>query len=364
LHYQTQDNPLAFALQNQIEWTSFGTTLNPFKRYLSIRPIVQWYNSWRMNHYIEAEIEERFAEHMHDRTSQADQKRSKLIISLVLDRYLEEEQVKDRSPPKKLFKDITSPQLRLFLFAGRDTTSSTLLYCYHLLATHPKVLFRLLTEHDQVFGTDIFQVHEMILQDPQRLNQILYTSAVIKEVLRLFPPSAPMRQGRPGADIVDEEGRCYPTEGCNVWTLTLAPHHNPNYWKVLELQLSWLHLMVTHTGSFLWVLFSGALLGLLIRAIYSELLYSSFLSIYMGPVVRQVDHQVIQSILCCASITTYICDFNRRSPSHLFLTDGSLVLKIHYTLLKVLGELSSLDQEAALGRPWLYLSFVSLWLWR
>jgi hypothetical protein len=68
--------------------------------------------------------------------------------------------------------------------------------------------------------------------------------------------------------------------------------------------------MVTHTGSFLWVLFSGALLGLLIRAIYSELLYSSFLSIYMGPVARQVDHQEIQFILCCASITTYICDFN------------------------------------------------------
>jgi hypothetical protein len=84
--------------------------------------------------------------------------------------------------------------------------------------------------------------------------------------------------------------------------------------NLLELQLSWLHWMVTHTGSYLWVLFSGALLGLLIRAIYSELLYSSFLSIYMGPVARQVDHQVIQSILCCASITTYICDFNTTQP--------------------------------------------------
>jgi cytochrome P450 len=231
LHHQTQDNPLASALQNQIEWTSFGTTLNPFKRYLTIRPIVQWFNNRRMNHYIEAEIEKRFTEHTHGRTSQAGQKRSKSIISLALDQYLEEEQVKDRPPPIKLFKEIASPQLRLFLFAGRDTTSSTLLYCYHLLATHPKALLRLLAEHDQVFGTDISQVHEMILQEPQRLNQIPYTSAVIKEALRLYPPSASMRQGRPGADIVDEEGRRYPTEGCNVWTLTLALHHNPSYWK-------------------------------------------------------------------------------------------------------------------------------------
>lgn len=184
-----------------------------------------------MDGYIEAEIEKRFAERVHERTSQADRKRSKSVISLVLDRYLEEEQIKDGAPPKKIFKKITAPQLRLFLFAGRDTTSSTLLYCYYLLATHPKELSRLITEHNQVFGTDVTRVREMISQEPQRLNQIPFTSAVIKEVLRLFPPSASMRQGRAGADIVDEEGRRYPTEGCNVWSLTLALHRNANYWK-------------------------------------------------------------------------------------------------------------------------------------
>ncbi len=208
--------------------------MNPFKRYLTIRPIVLRYNSWRMNRYIEAEIEKRIAERTHDSTSQVDRKRSRSIISLVLDRYLEEEQVQDRALPKKAFKKVATSQLRLFLFAGRDTTSSTLLYCYHLLATHPKELSRLIAEHDQVFGTDISQVHEMISQDPQRLNQLPYTSAVIKEVLRLFPPAASMRQGRPGADIIDEEGRRYPTEGCNVWALTLAIHHNPKYWKEAE----------------------------------------------------------------------------------------------------------------------------------
>ena len=187
-----------------------------------------------MNRYIEAEIEKRFAEHVHDRTSPTDRKRSKSIMSLVLERYLDEEQVNDQAPPMKVFKQITAPQLRLFLFAGRDTTSSTLLYCYHLLATHPNALSLLLTEHDRVFGTDRSQVRDTITGDPQRLNQIPYTSAVIKEVLRLYPPSASMRQGRPDADIVDDEGRRYPTAGCNVWTLTLALHRNPQYWKEAE----------------------------------------------------------------------------------------------------------------------------------
>jgi hypothetical protein len=102
--------------------------------------------------------------------------------------------------------------------------------------------------------------------------------------------------------------------------------------------------MVTHTGSFLWVLFSGALLGLLIRAIYSELLYSSFLSIYMGPVARQVDHQAIQSILCCASITTYICDFNTFQCVKALIEGFNLGRRhggIHYLPLEFgVGELS------------------------
>ena len=232
MHYQTQDNMLASALQKQIEWTSFGTQLNPIKRYFTIRPFVLWHNSRRMNGYIEAEIEKRFAERVQERMSQVDKKRSKSIISLVLDRYLEEEQIKDgAAPPKKIFKKITAPQLRLFLFAGRDTTSSTLLYCFYLLATHPKELTRLIEEHNQVFGTDSTQARELISQEPQRLNQLPFTSAVIKEVLRLFPPSASMRQGRAGADIFDDEGQRYPTEGCNVWNLTLALHRNANYWK-------------------------------------------------------------------------------------------------------------------------------------
>jgi len=43
---------------------------------------------------------------------------------------------------KEDFKEMVIPQLRMFLYAGHDTTSSTLLYCYHLLSKHPDVLTR------------------------------------------------------------------------------------------------------------------------------------------------------------------------------------------------------------------------------
>jgi cytochrome P450 len=187
-----------------------------------------------MNHYINAEIEKRIAEHLNGFTSGLKQKRSKSIISLVLEQYIKEKQVQGQATSRKAFKQIVAPQLRVFLFAGRDTTSSTLLYCYHMLATHPEILTTLRKEHDEVFGTDFSCAHETISQHPQRLNQLPYTAAVIKEVLRLFPPAASMREGRPGASIVDEHGHIYPTEGCNVWLLTLGLHHNPNYWKEAE----------------------------------------------------------------------------------------------------------------------------------
>ncbi|KAK4175369.1 cytochrome P450 [Triangularia setosa] len=234
LHHQIKDSQLALALQRQIEWTSFGTTFNPFKRYLTIRPLVLWYNNRIMDRLIGQEIDKRYTEHLHQQGS--NQKRSKSVMSLVLAQFLEEAQVKGAPPPLTEFKKLVAPQLRGFLFAGRDTTSSTLLYCFHLLATHPEALKKLRSEHGEAFGAKLnaSKAHQTIAQEPQRLNQLPYTTAVIKEVLRLFPPSASLREGRAGVDLVDDQGRRYPTEGCNVWTLTVALHHNALYWKHAE----------------------------------------------------------------------------------------------------------------------------------
>lgn len=58
--------------------------------------------------------------------------------------------------------------------------------------------------------------------------------AVIKETLRLHPPSSSIRAGRPEVDIIAEDGQHYPTEGCNVFTLSPALHRNPKYRKEPE----------------------------------------------------------------------------------------------------------------------------------
>ncbi|PQE17232.1 afln vera monooxygenase protein [Rutstroemia sp. NJR-2017a BVV2] len=229
LHYQTQGSVLADSLRRQVYWTPYATTFNPFRRWLSPRPLVQKYNSYCIDRYLDNEIDNRFEEIALSRRNLTTKSQSRSIISLVMDQYLKD--LGDTGElSKKAFKKLVIPQLRMFLYAGHDTTSSTLLYCYHLLSKYPDILAKVRDEHDKVFGPDfsIDHCHQVITKDPTLLNQIPFTLAVIKEVLRLYPPAASLREGRPGLFLSDEEGEQYPTEDCYIWTLNLVMHHSPN----------------------------------------------------------------------------------------------------------------------------------------
>ncbi|KAI0854943.1 cytochrome P450 monooxygenase [Xylaria cubensis] len=233
LHYQTQESALADCLRRQIYWTPFATSFDPIRRYFSIRPLVQKYNSYRMNSYLDEEIDKRFEELVFARKGRAktDLKAlSRSVISLAMDKYLEDVG-NDGELSKEAFKQVAKPQLRLFLYAGHDTTSSTLLYCFWLLSQHAEVLCKLRTEHEEIFGkglsTDDYV--EVIESDPSIMNQLRYTLAVIKEVLRLFPPAGSFRDGRPDFVLTDEDGKQYPTEGCQILTLNLAMHQHPSF---------------------------------------------------------------------------------------------------------------------------------------
>ncbi|KAK6224255.1 AflN/verA/monooxygenase [Colletotrichum tabaci] len=232
LHHQKQDHPLALALRKQIEWTSFREPLSPLEKYLTIRPLILWLNGKKVDQYIFAEIDRILSERFRDEPGPNDATRSKSIASLFIDEYLKEVGGKESdNDTKQAIKNTITPQVRLFLFAGHDTTSSTLLYCYKLLSDNPDVLSRVVTEITDTFGPDPSQVQNMIHDDPQLLNRTPYTVAFIKEVLRIYPPAGALRQGRSDVQVVDEDGRVYPTEGCNVWTLSLAIHHSPKHWK-------------------------------------------------------------------------------------------------------------------------------------
>ncbi|TDZ21297.1 Cytochrome P450 monooxygenase aflN [Colletotrichum orbiculare MAFF 240422] len=174
----------------------------------------QWFNGRRLDRYVAEEIDHRLAERFEGKPSPNGETRSKSVASLFIDEYLKEfgdEGLKS----KEMIKKIITPQVRLFLFAGHDTTSGTLQYCYYVLSQYPQVHSRVVAEVDDVFGPDASLVQDKIHDDPQVLNRIPYTTAFIKEVLRIFPPAAAMRQGQSDVNI----------------TLSLAIHRNPRHWK-------------------------------------------------------------------------------------------------------------------------------------
>lgn len=242
LDYQTRNNSLAAALRSSIEWTSWRGQLNPVAKYLIIRPMIHWLNGRTMNQYIGQEIDKRFAERRREGTKeksddqdlQGTGKQSKSIVSLLIDDLLLEAGSENANRVKDTVKSAMTSQLRAFLFAGHDTSSSALTYSYYLLSKHPAALDRLIAEHNAVFGVDPADALAVIHADPYKLNQLPYTTALIRETLRLFPPSGSMRVGRPGAFLVDETGRRFPTENCSIWTLSLAIHHDERYWAEPE----------------------------------------------------------------------------------------------------------------------------------
>ena len=185
-----------------------------------------------MNNYISAELDERYAEFLTGWNSASGSVKatSRSIIDLAIEGYMSQQ---PGHPPKKLsgeFKRWAQTQIRLFLFAGHDSTSSTICYTFYLLSKHPDVLDKIRTEHDQVFGKDITKTADILVEQPNLINQLPYTLAVIKESLRLFPAASGMRGGRSDVALYHENTRL-PTEGMNIWVLHNVIQRRSEYWK-------------------------------------------------------------------------------------------------------------------------------------
>ncbi|KAH8900730.1 cytochrome P450 52A11 [Thozetella sp. PMI_491] len=98
----------------------------------------------------------------------------------------------------------TSDTCRGFLFAGHDTTSILLQWCFYELHRRPASSQALKEELDEIFGPDC-RPKSVIdqLSGPQAgklLTRLPYTDAIIKEALRLHPPGTTARVAPRGSN--------------------------------------------------------------------------------------------------------------------------------------------------------------------
>ena len=89
-------------------------------------------------------------------------------------------------------------------------------------------------ELDAIYGPDRHMTAKMIREDPYSLNRMVYIHAVVKEVLRLFPPANTVRIGEPDFLIRTSDGETYPTEDCVVWVDPLVMGRDPRYFPSPE----------------------------------------------------------------------------------------------------------------------------------
>lgn len=82
-----------------------------------------------------------------------DTSKNKTIIDLALSSYLAENFGGQAAKGMDAtFKEFATSHMKFYIFAGRDTTASTICYVYCLLSRNPSVMKRLREELVTIFG--------------------------------------------------------------------------------------------------------------------------------------------------------------------------------------------------------------------
>nr|XP_056722164.1 cytochrome P450 3A21-like [Euleptes europaea] len=146
------------------------------------------------------------------------------FLQLMVDSQVSGEISEEAHSYKALTDKEIIAQAIIFIFAGYETTSSTLSFLSYCLATHPDVQQRLQEEIDEGLPGQATPTYDAILQ-------MEYLDMVVNETLRLYPPGG--RIERVCKHTIEISGVTIP-EG----TVTMIPayvlHRDPEYWPEPE----------------------------------------------------------------------------------------------------------------------------------
>ncbi|KAI0150014.1 sterigmatocystin biosynthesis P450 monooxygenase StcS [Hypoxylon sp. NC0597] len=135
----------------------------------------------------------------------------------------------EKETPNSEFMDTLIATIKGFLFAGHDTTAQTICYLFWEVNKTPGVWSKLRAEHDDVLGPDPRQAGEILRENPHKINELRYTTAVVKETLRMHGLGSTFRQGSHSFNFV-WEGKLYPTYDALVQTIPTAMLLHPDLW--------------------------------------------------------------------------------------------------------------------------------------
>ncbi len=233
MNAQRSENEFVTAFRQTMSWFLKQPEYNPISLLNPLRPLIHELNRRKMNKYLGKVIDDRFAAKSRDQADlehKFSKRRPQPVIDLALDVYTKElgtSPTGDKVDP--VFKTAAINHIKLFMFAGHDTTSSTICYAIYELARYPAALTKMLEECDAVFGPDTTQTATRLKDDPYLINKLPFVTAIIKETLRLWAPASTLRKAPPGY-FLHHDGKQYPTEGFVIWPVIYALQRDPNLW--------------------------------------------------------------------------------------------------------------------------------------
>ena len=166
----------------------------------------QLQNGRVMDHLDGIELDKRYEAWQQSATKHSSNPRSRSIMNLVIAEYMKTRPQEGQYLDPE-FRKWATIQIRLFLFVRHDSEATTIIYSLYLLSKHPAILPKVRAEHGEVFGIGVSSAIEKLSEYPEMINQLLYTLAVIKETLRLFPATNGLRGGLPGISLRAEDGK-------------------------------------------------------------------------------------------------------------------------------------------------------------
>ncbi|KAK2057997.1 cytochrome P450 [Colletotrichum caudatum] len=229
---QDRPHPLAEAMKRQLRLKF--TAHKPENLAARVDPLLlfrTWNGGRVLDGHIERQINARLRTLLRNR---ADGRRKAESFQSVLDCALEDWLARPANAGREEldpgYLRVMTRNMRMFFFAGYDSTVSAIVYCLHGICSRPAVLARARAELDDVLGPDVASAPARVAANPALLNALPYTAACIKESLRMFPPAGGIRQGCAGLVLRDAEGGAYPTDGVAVNIIHWAVQRNPRHW--------------------------------------------------------------------------------------------------------------------------------------
>ncbi|KAI0096749.1 vera protein [Nemania sp. FL0031] len=223
---RTESSPLKFALLDQIRLLNLGANASraiPIGR-MPWHKVALRRNNKAMRDLLMPQIAKKL--HTGSNDSQV-----KTIVDLAIKYVDKDDPNASRAKPNAEFVDRLVSNLKVFLFAGHDTTAATIVFMIKLLQDHPECLAKLRAEHDAVLGPDPNLAVDTLKESPHLLYSLPYTLGVIKETLRLNPLAATIRTASPGFHLTAPGSPFrYPVDSWNVWLSAPGVARNPNYW--------------------------------------------------------------------------------------------------------------------------------------